>query len=232
MGLFSRKPKVSIEDFCQDFYDRHIFHCPSNLVLPSGKGLWEVYLETTYKGLVQADQSFSTVDPMLFHHEATALRTELFGLACQHHLKKDEYALQQAIFTWSYLEQKGKINIWETMLHYNEGIAISTLDIAKSKGEEAYGARATYLSASRGGRAMWMEAGVDAECATRVANRWDSEEALRQGITFKRLASRLAVRLECDPNLNSQALILLGGFVYGLYNGAKEAIKSVKLQVA
>lgn len=229
MGLFSRKPKVSIEDFSRDFYDGRIFH----LAFPN-RDVASLSVEA-YNQVVEADHSFSAVDQAAFQHELTALWIELFGLACQHHLKRHDYALRQVIFTQSYLEQEGRVDIWGTMLDYNEAISVSTQDILERGGVLQAGTRhltaLRWLKGAEWSTAM-MQSGANPQCVSRVMNRLASQDAWRRGYTLWRLKMKLAVRLQWDTSLKSEGLLLLGVALLSQYNSAKAAIKSVNLQVA
>ena len=44
-----------------------------------------------------------------------------------------------------------------------------------------------------------------------------------------RLTARLAYRINCEPNLSREALFRLEAVTFGFYEGAMEALKSVKL---
>jgi hypothetical protein len=66
--MFGDKTAV-IEDYCQQFYERQIFHAIIN-----DTDLSEVYLEVAYANIVKADQSFINVDKQLFKLEMTSSR--------------------------------------------------------------------------------------------------------------------------------------------------------------
>lgn len=116
MGLFSSKPKIGIEEFCREFYDRQILH-PT--IIAGGTDVGSVFLEGAFNYVVEADQSFAAIDPTLFRKEMTALRMELFGLAWSHKFKREEFTLPQSFFTKRYLEENGKLDIWDIMGEYN-----------------------------------------------------------------------------------------------------------------
>ena len=224
MGLLSRKSKIGIEEFCRQFYDSQIFH-PIIAGEDVGSGFWE----TAFNFVAEADQSFAAIDPAVFQREMIALRIELFGLAWMHHLKQDKYILPEIVFTKSYLEQNGQLDIWDAMCAYNQAIARSSVEvIAGERMRRAWIVGMNKFKIDSFGE--WVEAGVEPECATHLGNRLGTDVAWSKGITLKMLTARLADRLGCDINLNSEALFRLGSVIFGLYNGAKEAIKSVNLQ--
>ena len=226
MGLSSGKTKVSIEEFCQQFYDSQIFH-----PVIAGQDASSLYMEEVFNFVVEADQSFAAVDKTVFKREMIALRIELFGLAFMHHVKKDEHLLAQSVFTRNYLEQNGQLEIWNIMPEYNKAIAASSTEIVSGvRMKRGWTAAMNKMRFDMFVR--WENAGVDPECAVRVSNRLGTEVAWEKHITIKHLTARLADRLGCDVNLKSEALFRLGTAIFGLYNGAKEAVKSVNLQVS
>lgn len=222
MGFLSRKPKVGIEEFCREFYDSQIFH-----PIIAGTDVGAAWRETVLKSVTEADNSFAAISPVLFQREYTALRVELFGLALTHHLKRDEHTLPETIFTKIYLEQNGQLEIWDAMLEYNQAIARSAAEIAT--GKRARRATMGFINELRFGLGKkWIKAGVDVECAARVLNRIGTEVSWSKGITLQMLVDVLLRRLGCQ--LNSEGIFRLQAVLYGLYNGAKEAVKSANLQ--
>ena len=105
-------------------------------------------------------------------------------------------------------------------------------------------ARVTSLNLSRVKMfAKWAEANIGdpsaptekektLACVARVANRVGTDIRRNDCILVKRLAARLADRLSCEPNLSAEALFRLGAVIFGLYEGAMKAIKSVSLLVS
>lgn len=225
MGLLNRKPKISVEEFCQQFYDSKIFHAAS-----TDKDFGSVLVENVFELVAEADQSFVGVDKDMLRREMTALRIELFSLAFMHHVKKDEHLLAQSVFTKSYLERNGQLEIWDTMLAYNHAIAASSTEIVSGlRMKRGWTAGMNYLRFQLAKK--WKNAGVDLESVGRVVNRVGTEVAWEKGITIEHLTDSLLDRLGCDRRLESEALIRLETAIFGLYEGAKEAIKSVNLQL-
>lgn len=118
MGLLRRKPKVSIEEFCQQFYDSPIF----NPVI-SGEDVYSDFWEGVFNSIVEDDRSFVTIDQTLFRREIITLRIELFGLAWMHHIQLEEYLMPEILFTKHYLQENEKLEIWDSMADYNQAIA-------------------------------------------------------------------------------------------------------------
>jgi hypothetical protein len=211
MGLFSRKPKISIYEFCREFYDTQIFHA-----MIGGIDAWSAFLETVFNSVVEADQSFAVIDQAVFQREMTALRMELFGLAWSHKFERLEFTLGQSSYTQRYLEENGRLDIWDIMGEYNKAIAQSTeLSDRWAKVRDEWA----------------KQEGDSFSNVARIVNRWDADIRRNDCILVKRLAAKLADRLGCDINLDSEALFRLQAVIFGFYNGAKEAIESVNLQV-
>lgn len=126
MGLFSRKPLISIEDFCQDFYD-HFFNFKVKGIDMSGD-----FFDVAFDTVAKTDPSFATVNRVLFRREMTAIRMELFGLAWMHYFKAKheqlEYCLRETSFTKKYLESTGRTEIWDIMQFYNGCIGESAFE--------------------------------------------------------------------------------------------------------
>lgn len=76
MNLITRKHKIRLGQFCEDFYSR-------NLLYPIIQGInaGAIFLDTIRQSIVNADPSFGDIDEALFSDELTALRFEMFGLA-------------------------------------------------------------------------------------------------------------------------------------------------------
>lgn len=237
MGLLSRKPKIGIEEFCREFYDTQIFH-----PIIAGTHVGSAFLETVFKSVSEADQSFAAIDPTLFRKEMTALRMELFGLAWMHKFKREEYTIPQSLFTKRYLEENGRLDIWDIMGEYNQ--AIAQFSVMTATGEQMGGrvgrGRIVSLNALRTDLFMywaeqWRKMGfratqADYDALAHALNRIGADIRRADCVAVKLLAARLAVRLRCREDLESEALFRLETVIFGFYNGAKEAIKSVNLQ--
>jgi len=237
MGLLNRKPKTSIEEFCQQFYDSVVFH-----PIIAGEDFNKVWWGTVFDTVAEADKSFAVIDKTLFVREMTALRLELFGLAWGRKFKKEEFTIPQSAFTRHYLEESKRLEIWDIMEEYNQAIAQSvTMTEDGKQMDEMRVAKANLARVKFFDK--WAKANISdtsasteeekglANCVASVANRIGADIKRNDCILVKRLTSRVADRLGCDINLKYEALYWLGTAIFGLYEGAKEAIKSVNLQV-
>jgi len=243
MGLLSHKPKVGIEEFCRHFYDSFVFNATIG-----GVDFNEVACKTYFDSVVEADQSFAEIDRDKFRNELIAIRMELFGLAWMHKFKKEGLAISQSLFTRRYLEENKQIEIWETMGEYNQAVARSSITIIKqdSDGRRQFTQTNDSLVAMMNKARFnictkWAESNlpkpelmtekdnITLACVVRVANRFGVDAKRFSSITVPLLASRLAARLECDINIDFDALFRLGAFIFGFYEGAKEGLREANI---
>ena len=226
MGLLRRKPRISIEEFCQQFYDSEIFH-----PIIGGRDVWSGFLATVLNSVAEADRSFSAIDPAVLEQEMTALRIELFGLAWMHHWREERLLLPEIAFTKRYLELNGKPEIWHAMLDYNRTIARSQDEMPRSSSrftiQEAYitfrnRLRSEFLAKS-------MKARVDPEYAARAANRISTDATWSDSPGIEMLAATLIQRLGCQ--LKPEGCLRLEAIIFGLYKGARKSIKAASPQV-
>jgi hypothetical protein len=241
MGLFAHKTEVTIDGFCRQFYDSVVFHA-----VVAGLDFNELWWKTVFSSVVEADKSFAVIDKPLFLREMTALRLELFALAWGHKFKHEKFTVPQSVFTRQYLDEHGKREVWDIMLAYNHVIAQSVT--ATATGEQMEGrigrARRTGINLAR--TDMYSKqftvicGGIEPSAITEEQNRWldaIARVANRIGADIRRsdcvatnlLAARLADRLNCDANLSSEALFRLSAVIFGLYEGATEALKDISL---
>lgn len=244
MGLLHRKPNISVEECCQEFYDTQIFH-----PIIAGTDLSSVWWDTVFNSIVEADQSFAVINKSVFQREMTAIRLELFALAWMHKFKRDKYTIPQSIFTQHYLEENGKLGIWDAMERYN--LAVAQTATMTADGQQMAGSigteRFTITSVNNSRRELytrWVDANVKnpskptkkekilITCVARVGNRIGADLMKNNEVGNRRITALLLYRLgwKEDEALSEEALFRLAAVIYGLYEGAQEAIKSVNLQ--
>lgn len=237
MGLLSRKPKVTIQEFCQHFYDTYIFNA-----LIGGADVDLEWWQNAYNSITEVDESFKSVDFSKFKEEMTALRMELFGLAWQQKFKSEQYIIPQSFFTRLYLQKIDKMQIWDIMGEYNQKIAMS--NTVTDTGKQVGMAQITKLNLARQNMFnKWCEDNISNKdaltdedkwrsvCVARVANRIGADIRHPNCATIIQLAARLAVRLDCDTYINSEAVFRLSALIFGLHEGAKEAIKDSNIHM-
>ena len=217
--------KVSVQDFFQDFYDSQVFH-----PVIAGQDMKWSYIDTAYDSIVKIDKLFNSVDRNVFRKEMMAVRMEMVGLAFTHKIKNKEQLLNQSLFTEDYLNKIAQSEIWDIMGEYNQAIARSSTDI--TKGERA--SRATIVMINNMRILLWEEYlkkyykdGMDKTCIARICNREGCEVAWGKHVTDRYLMARLADRVGCNESINPDALMVVASVIWGFYQGAKEAIKSV-----
>jgi len=121
MALLKRKPKMSIEDCCRDFYDSQIFN--TETFGAAGMDFWSRFLAQCKTLIAEGDETFSLVDSDSFWHEMTALQMAVFGQAFTIRVKlKLEDMVREVYFTRHYLEHKRRKDLWDTLLEYNDVI--------------------------------------------------------------------------------------------------------------
>ena len=245
MGLFKSKPKIGIEEFCREFYDSQIFH-----PVIAGEDVGAIFWETAFDSVVEADQSFAGVKSDAFVCEMTALRLELFALAWMHKFKRDKYTIPQSIFTQHYLEENGKLGIWDAMERYN--LAVAQTATMTADGQQMIGDTGSErytITEVNNSRLELLEKWVDANvknpskptkkekilitCVARLGNRIGADLMKNNEIGNRRITALLLYRVgwKEDEDLSEEALFRLEAIVFGLYEGAMEAIKSMNLQV-
>jgi hypothetical protein len=218
--------RVSVQDFFQDFYDSQVFH-----PVIAGQDMKWAYIDTAYDTIIKADNLFNSVDRNVFRKEMLALRMEMIGLASTHNVKNAERLLNQSLFTRDYLYKNGEPEIWDIMGEYNQSIAMSSTDIAKSeRAQRSVITLANTVRASLAEKYMkkYYKEGMDIKCMARVCNRECCEVAWADNVTVRYLTARFADRVGCNEDINSDALMAIASVIWGFYQGAKEAIRSVK----
>lgn len=223
MWLVTRRPRMEIEEFCRTYYDSVVIEGANESLR-----YWEdkVFVHDAPRRSFR-DLLLGEIDPTIFAREMTAIHFEVIGLAWLHTLKRDNFALRQAVFTKRYLEDKGQAAIWEAMSDYNQAIARSSIEIAA--GRRSRRAWITFANEFRGRLCQkWSAAGVDPDCAARVANRELTEISWRKGITPWTLHSTLMSRLGHD--LQGEGSAVLASAIHRFYNAAAKTIKSFRIQ--
>ena len=220
MNFFIRKPKVHRDEFCRDFYDRAF---RSNI---RDVNLYTALCDMDTQFVIKADSSFVSVDQQLFAAEMTVLRYEVFGIGWRHEVG-DKHAAAQSEFTKRYLEEHGELDIWESIEPDNQAVARSSSLGQKpdNPSGRAYLASLNLMRADSFDK--WFKQGCDPKCVARAANRLSTDEAWKNGLTPVFLMLTLCERLGYDPNEDAEFHLV--AIINGSYNGAREAIREVKL---
>ena len=253
------KPEVDIEQLINQFFDWIVFPLPDpELALQESLSVfWDYVLDwvENFSG-----SEIHSIDCNVFCNEMTALRLELFSLACDQEFGKEtidlsierapnfmadgklfrrkkreplneETAIQLSVIMKRCLERKGRLDTWEAMGEYNFALGESRYLPCTGVREQSklnnglFVIRDELLD-------KWEKAGVDIRCIDRVANRVNVDARQWNSIAMKRLAVRLAQRLEAGSHLSVPVVyaperqIGFAAVIYSLYLGAKEFLKS------
>jgi hypothetical protein len=222
MTSSSQKPTVRLNRFCRDFYNETIFH-----PIIGGTNVSAVYFDKAREAVIEAGPSFASVDPESFESEIKILRFEVFGEAWVHELG-DELMVPQTAFTKRYLEQEGRLDIWRAMEPYNQAIVLSSL----WRGADSEVGRASFAfqeGLRKDAIGKWHRQGFSLDVATRASNRLCPEGNWIDGRTPGFLMLALCDRVGCDVN-NEEAQFRLTAVIWGLYDGAREAIREVEIK--
>jgi hypothetical protein len=218
MSRSQRHPRETVDKFCREFYDKNILQH-----IVSDTNFSALFSDMVREAVIQVDPYFTAVDPESFESEMKVLRFEMFSLAWLHEVggekSGDQFVVAQSEFTRRYLEEKGRLDIWETMEPYNQAIAQSSalgnkvIDLAQLDRER-------FLKCSH-----WYMQGIEPKCAIRAANRLFTEKAWERRITAGLLMAALCDQLRCE--INKEARFRLMSVIIGLYEGSKTAIHEV-----
>lgn len=265
------KPKLTIEECCRQFYDKNIFHSIladqdlwSGLLDTWIKAIGDVdpsflsidrevfYREMTALRLEmfglawghKFKQEKFTIPSVYFTSPQKAI-SEKFPHDIIFPALFEEFTIPQSIFTMRYLEENGKLELWDIMGEYNKVVAQSST--INESGEVTDAKLAAKVNVARAAfskkwlivtlgprRVLTEEEQIIAICVGRVANRIGADihrEDKGVNVTLGLLSGIIAHRLGYDANPQFEALILLGSIALGFYNGAEEYLKSVELRV-
>jgi hypothetical protein len=227
MSLFSRKKEVNLEDFCRDFYDNQILNPMVGTVDASS-----IFVEVVKKTISEVYPKFADIDLQKLNEELIILRFELFALAWSHKFVSGEKVVSQSYFTKRYLHEKGRNDVWEGMESYNNMIDGATLHWLTSLGKANLGFNYRMREDLGAENIKFAkELGVDDNSLGRVNHRLWSENAWRQKIILTALQSVFYKNLGINPDeLNDEALFRMAAIIKGLYDGANDAIKEVKIK--
>jgi len=236
MSFFSKKQEVNLEDFCRDFYESQILNPKIGEV---GIDAMSVYAKQIKKSVTEIDSVFVDVDLQKLTYELTVIRFELFALAWLHEFPDKLFS--QSVFTYEYLHEKGRDDIWEGMEKYNVAIADS-ITTGLSESETLYISRdrmdlfdRQIENAKKNGLDLDSNNSVFGKCIARTINRQFFNKAWKNGHTiyFLMLALCHQLGLGYGPSYtgpNKEAQFRLGATVRGFYDGAEQSMDNVKIK--
>lgn len=227
MGLFSRKRRMSTQEWCEDFYYKGVFGEPIGDVQ-----LWRVFGEASHRTLQRYDPSFSAVDVMSLSVELLALHLEVIGIAWLFRVKDDLWPVQSE-FTRLYLLKHDCNPLWDRMEPYNQAVAKSAVggsDPATGKGR----ANITFMNTMRADLFdKWFEESPQAEAearakaVARAANRFGSNVSWKSNMAHNYLSFALTDQLQCD--VTKEARTGMMAIIQGFFDGAIQELKKVKI---
>jgi hypothetical protein len=231
MSVFSKKHKVSVEDFSREFYDTNIL---GNTKIVDGFDHIASLVESYRDMLIEVDPAFSKTDSKLFHNLFAALRLEVFALAWMHKFG-DITTFPQSKFTKEYLSDHHKSDIWDAMTPFNLATARSVLAGYKDDTPEGR-ARIGFIMTLRTGYADAIikeleQNGIDPntmdETDGRPINRLDSEPAWKSGMTpgYLMLTWGKGLNHKFNEEAQTKAIYMIRGF----YDGSYESFDNITL---
>jgi hypothetical protein len=218
MSIFSRKKKVNLTEFCTAYYDEFFF----------GKTeVAETYYSLISKKIVEVDSDFQKVNNSNLANEILILRLELFSLAWFHKFGH-KYSIEQAVFTKTYLTNKGLISIWEAMEPYNQAIAKSALHGYTS---DTISGRVHILDVNKTRVDLFKKyhsEGVDNKCIARSLNKYGTQPSWDSlSITLHYLA--YSFFLHFNHEANEESTFTFVAILKGFYEGSKQSLEEIKI---
>jgi hypothetical protein len=229
MELYKGTPRLNVDECCKEFYDRNIFS-----VVAESPDEWSTFLGTVSRSVNEINSLFSGVDQNLLRREVTALGLEIFSIAYARKVKVDDLSWRQNRFTRGYLEERGRLDIWNIMSEYNQVVAQSGMD-EQGKDKVSTSCDKMYrkwAKATKKERKLAKEEELlPDDYVVRAANLIGAEMKQADCITAERLAAKLAERLGQGTRLKEETLHKGSEIVFGFYRGAELYLKYISLHV-
>lgn len=221
MGLFDRKPKVSVQQWCNEFYSNSVF-----APLIGGADPWELFCSSVRDQVEQGDSTVSRVAGQMLSDQMLALRLEVIGIAWMIRVK-DDFSPKQSQCTQEYLAAHNQDHYWEMMEPYNQAVAKAT--VGGSGGSTAAGrAHITFMNSMRAQLFdEWSATVSNPKHAARAANRVGSDVPWKSQKTHVYLSFALTDQLQCEVNEKSRRSLM--AVIQGFFDGASEELKKVKI---
>ena len=171
----------------------------------------------------EVDHTFAEVSLPKLKDELLALRLEMVGTAWTD-ASKESPALANSAFTKEYLANLRRSDLWEVMREYNQMVARAATYNADPKTRIGRGTIAFVNTLRANVFDKLYAQGHDPDSVARVVNRMGVR---RIDTVYALLASRLIGRV--DFHGSDGVVIPLAAVACGFYQGAKEALKGVRL---
>ncbi len=221
MGLFHRKPRLSTQQFCEDFYSNYVF-APSI----ADSNPWLILCDSIHQQLLQADPVFSSVDLSCPPDQLLALRLEVIGIAWMLHVK-DSLSPRQSECTRVYLSRHNRDDLWDMMDPYNKATAESTV-LGSDPSTRIGRGHITFLNSMRAQLFDdWVATVSNPKDAARAANRFGCNVPWKSKRTHTYLSFALTDQLQCE--INEKARLAIMAIIQGFYDGTYEKLSKVKI---
>ncbi|MBC8548092.1 MAG: hypothetical protein H8D23_00440 [Candidatus Brocadiales bacterium] len=221
MGIFKRKKKITVEEFCEIIFSEYIQMSP---IL--GEEPWDIYCSSNHHLLSQRDPSFGDVSLNDFSDQMLALRLEVLGIASFIHFK-DIFSPKINELTQSYLSEQDQENIWELMSVYNTAVAKSAVGGYDPKTPKGRG----YITFINSMRTQlfddWVKTVENPNNAARAANRVGCDQPWKVLRTHSYLTFAFTRQLGHEFNKDAMEHIVV--IIQGLYEGFMIAIDEFKI---
>ena len=221
MGLFDRKPKISVQEWCENFYNNQVFSSPIG-----GADPWQLFCTSVRDQITQSDPTFSEVDAVALYDQLLALRLEVIGIAWVLGVK-DDLSPKQSESTRLYLLNHNRERFWDMMEPFNQAVAKATVG-GSDPSTRTGRAHITFMNSMRTQLFdKWIGTVSDGKDAARAANRIGSNVPWKSYKTHIYLSFALTDQLHCEVNEEARdgLIAVIGGF----FDGASEELRKVKI---
>jgi hypothetical protein len=218
MSIFSRKKKVYLTEFCTAYYDEFYF----------GKmEAADLYSRLIFEKIVDVDPKIRQIDNVKLSNEILVLRIELFSVAWFHEFGH-KLSIEQAVFTKTYLNNKGLISLWDAIEPYNQAIAKSALHGYTS---DTMTGRAHILDVNKTRVDLFTKChsdGIDNKCIARTLNKYGTKPSWdKLSISLHYLVHTFFHQL--DHVANEESTFISVATLKGIYEGCKQSLEEIKL---
>ena len=221
MGLFTKKPQITTEEFCSEFYNKYVFSPPI-----VDRDTWEIYCESVHEQLLNEYPGFSVVDKSDFANQLRALYLEVIGIAWAIHFE-DDITPNQSKCTRLYLLEHNNDYLWEMMEPYNQATAKSVVGGSDSRTSDGL----MHITSVNNQRFKlfenYIKDGVDEVNSARTANRFDCKRAWQEKRIHIYLSFAFTDQLKCEINDNCRFAIM--AIIKGFYDGFRHKLKEVNI---
>ncbi|MCK4736105.1 MAG: hypothetical protein KAT65_26860 [Methanophagales archaeon] len=221
MGLFDRKSGMSTHEWCEYFYNKHVFAPPIGEAGP-----WQLFCDVAHQQILRSDPAFSAVDVLDISDQLLALRLEVIGIAWLLRVKND-LSPKQSECTRLYLLNNNHERLWGMMEPYNQAVAKATVGGSDSSTRTGR-AHIAFMNSMRTQLFdKWVTKVSDPKDATRSANRIGSDVSWKSHKTHVYLSFALTDQLQCEVNEKARKGMM--AIIQGFFDGTSEELRKVRI---